>query len=171
MEEEQEFEMVQVEDKQEIVEKEHEQFKRVEEEQEQCERVEEKEVENEMEPSSSAAVQQFHPVAQQSLLPPSHILLLQENNKAVTGGESQRGTRSYPHYCLDANLSLEDFHFHLQKLDGGRKSEREARQVAMDVAKYLHFANSHQVNWGTLVDLEAVKAYIKELKKMSWSGS
>ena len=132
------------------------------EEQEQFQSMEEEELEDQAEQSS--CVKQSHPTAQLSLLPPAHISLPQDYNIAVAGGQSQRGTRSYPHYCLDANPSLEDFRLHLQGLDGGRKSERDARQVAMDVAKYLYFANSHEINWGTLVDLEAIKAYIRELK-------
>lgn len=49
--------------------------------------------------------------------------------------------------------------------DGGKRSPREARQIASDVSKYLAFANPVTCTWECLNNEETLKRYVDTLEK------
>ena len=62
-----------------------------------------------------------------------------------------RGTRHYAHYDVQKDVLLFAFFTNLTSFDGGSKSPKEAKEIAIDVSKALAFADSHGAKWESLL--------------------
>ena len=70
-------------------------------------------------------------------------------------------TRHYCRFHVAKTHTLQVFMEHLTGLDGGRKSEREAKQCATDISKFLFFASpGKHIMWQALLDPTAIKKYL-----------
>ena len=70
-------------------------------------------------------------------------------------------------YDVDREKILLDFVANLQSFDGGRTPPTEARQIAVDVSKYLAFANQRRCQWSDLADMDRLFKYIDLLQNTS----
>ena len=63
-----------------------------------------------------------------------------------------------------------DFVNDMTSFDGGRQSQNEAQQIAINVSKYLAFADKKKCDWKHLRDTEKLKEYVDKLEKQSKIG-
>ena len=73
-------------------------------------------------------------------------------------------------YDVDKERILVDFVGNLQSFDGGRTPPAEARQIAVDVSKYLAFANQQRCQWSNLTDIDRLFKYVDLLQNTSMIG-
>ena len=69
----------------------------------------------------------------------------------ITRQATQRGTRSYPFFSIDSETLLQDFVANIMSFDGGSKSGKEAREVAVDVSKVLAYVDPKKATWNSLL--------------------
>lgn len=76
-------------------------------------------------------------------------------------------TQHYKYFHEKKSPSLKLFVKHLTDMDGGKRGESHAHQVAIDVSKFLYFAcpSKTSINWCKLMDPLAMKEYTKQLSK------
>jgi len=90
-----------------------------------------------------------------------------EKNKNIvypTAASKKGSTRAFPHYKVK-ETDLVQFFDNLTSFDGGNRSSTEAMQIAMDVSKFLAFADNKQLSWKNLFDIDRMKSYFEYLKK------
>ena len=72
-------------------------------------------------------------------------------------------THHYSRYCTISNEILSSFRDYMTTVDGGRKGDSEAKQVAEDVSKYLYFADNTDINIQVVVDANKLNNYTTKL--------
>ena len=84
---------------------------------------------------------------------------------AATPPAAPGRTRSMPRHSI-AEGFLAEFVTHLQSLAGGKKTEALACEIAVDVAKYLYFANAEAVQPASLVRRALLTQFVSTLEGM-----
>ena len=87
-----------------------------------------------------------------------------------TVGHSPTVISTLDRYDVDKEKILHDFVGNLQSFNGGRTPPAEARQIAVDVSKYLAFANQRRCQWSDLADMDRLFKYIDLLQNTSMIG-
>ena len=87
-----------------------------------------------------------------------------------TVGHSPTIISTLDRYDVDNEKILHDFVGNLQSFNGGRTPPAEARQIAVDVSKYLAFANQRRCQWSDLADMDRLFKYIDLLQNTSMIG-
>ena len=92
---------------------------------------------------------------------------IQQDKNIVSAHSSKKkeSTRSYEFYDIDKTEELAAFYTNLTSFDGGSKSSVEAKQISIDVSKYLAFADSRQFIWDNLLNTNRVKQFVEKLQK------
>ena len=77
------------------------------------------------------------------------------------------GTRSYPRYDVDKHENFISFREWLECVEGKSRSQKVAREIAIDVSKYLKFACGEQENpdWSVLLDKNNVIKFVTRLEE------
>ena len=78
------------------------------------------------------------------------------------------GTRNYPRFDMQ-HPSFIHFQRYLTGLDGGGRSEKTAREMAVDVSKFLKYAcgSSPNPGWERLTDRDQLTGFMEKLKRSS----
>lgn len=61
--------------------------------------------------------------------------------------------------------TLDEFNAFLKSRDGGKKSERNAKRITVNVCKYLYWCDAGNLGGDHLARTKQVKAYIGEMEK------
>ena len=69
----------------------------------------------------------------------------------VTQPATQRGTRSYAFFSVENETLLQDFVDNIMSFDGGSKSGKDVREVAVDVSKVLAYIDPKKATWNSLL--------------------
>ena len=79
--------------------------------------------------------------------------------------------KDYARFPLD-HPDVHRFLTFLQGLDGRKKSAREAKQIAIDISKFLKFTDpqSNHPNWNRVVDLTKIREYLDMLQHTGACG-
>lgn len=80
-------------------------------------------------------------------------------NLAPTRGS----TKHLPRFDIDAEPLLLDFIDNLISFDGGAHSLTEAKQIAIDISKFMAFADPTRAKWSGLINVDKMKDYIQKL--------
>ena len=89
-----------------------------------------------------------------------------------TGGidpPEKEGTRNYPRFDI-SHTSFLHFQRYLTGPDGGSRSEKRAKEMAVDVSKFLRYAcgsYSFGPEWDRLTDRDHLIGYLEKLKRSS----
>ena len=80
----------------------------------------------------------------------------------------ERGTRSFKQFNVDREPSLIRFQNYLTRVEGGQRSQQQARLVAITVSKFLHFCRSTSLvpEWETLTESGLVAGYLNKLDEV-----
>ncbi len=60
---------------------------------------------------------------------------------------------------------------YLGSVSGGSKSEKVRKEASIDLAKYLHYANSDTVDWQDIINATKVEAFLKHLADLGLGPS
>ena len=80
--------------------------------------------------------------------------------------QSSGGTRLFPRFDIQHPFSY-CFEKYLMSIDGGERNEKSAREMSIDVFKYLRYAcgDCPSPDWGRLVDCDQLIGYMEKLKR------
>ena len=90
-----------------------------------------------------------------------------ERPKIVSSGRSETKGRTfhYKYFSVPDSTSLRSFYRYLRGLDGKRRSPREAKQISIDLSKYLYYAsNGSTISWECLVKPNTIERYLNRLE-------
>ena len=79
--------------------------------------------------------------------------------KAATLPVVTSSTRSHSRFP-NSHPEIQNFIKYLEGLDGERKSQKEAKAIAVDVSKFLKFAHPEEPRWLQFLEPQKVKAYL-----------
>ena len=74
------------------------------------------------------------------------------------------GTRHFPKYNVDDPVFFR-FQNYLTGIDGGMRCSKSACEIAVDVSKFLRYANCTSANWSRLTDRDQLTGYFEKLKR------
>ena len=81
----------------------------------------------------------------------------------------EKGTRTYP--CCDVNHpTFVRFHHYLTTIDGGARSEKTAKEMLVDVGKFLRYSGGPSASdpgWDRLTDRDQLVGFLDKLKRSS----
>ncbi len=90
-----------------------------------------------------------------------------DDGPSVLAAETGKGTREFSRYNIRGDTTLISFRRHLTSIDGKRKSEKVADEMATDVSKFLKFATGSAPvpDWEKLLDRDMLLAYLSKLER------
>ena len=80
---------------------------------------------------------------------------------------ASKGTRSFPMYSVSEDVTMLKFVKFMRSVDGKSRSEKVAREIAVDVSKFLKFAGgpmSLEPHFDRMLDRDQLVAYMEKLK-------
>lgn len=80
---------------------------------------------------------------------------------------SKEGTRKFPKFDTDLPIFLR-FESYLTSIDGGMKSSKTAREISVDVSKFLRYAcgsSCAHPDWRRLTDRDQLVGYVEKLTR------
>ena len=83
------------------------------------------------------------------------------------GDSLLEGTRHWPRYDINHPMFYR-FQNYLTGIDGGQRSEKTAREITIDISKYLRYACGQECpnpNWSRLTDRDQLIGYTEKLKR------
>ena len=81
--------------------------------------------------------------------------------------EGNSGTRYFPRFDV-GDPTFVSFERYLCGIDGGSRSEKQAREIKIDVSKFLRYAcGPSGASWERLLDRDQLAGYVEKLKRAS----
>ena len=90
--------------------------------------------------------------------------VVRERTPPQTSYTQSLKTRGFPKFELGKGGGIDELTRHFMSVEGGLKEEREARQVTVDVSKFLRFCGA-TLDWKNLSKVDKLREYLEVARK------